>query len=77
MVIKQLLTSRIIPSGLYYCNFDDKQAMKSTLLDLYSHYKQGSLQKQAGEIDSFSRKHLTGKISALLNEISEKNFVKT
>jgi glycosyltransferase involved in cell wall biosynthesis len=53
------------------CNFDDKSAIKTALLELYRQYKQGSLQNQKGEIASFSRKALTGKIAALLNEISE------
>jgi hypothetical protein len=52
------------------CNFTDKDSMKNTLLDLYSRYKQGSLQNQEGEIDSFSRKGLTGRISSLLNEMT-------
>ena len=53
------------------CNFDDKTSMKNALLELYGRYKQGSLQNQEGEIDSFSRKDLTEKISSLLNELSE------
>ena len=53
------------------CNFDDKTSMKNALLELYGRYKQGSLQNQEGEIDSFSRKGLTEKISSLLNELSE------
>jgi hypothetical protein len=53
------------------CNFDDKNSMKNVLLDLYGRYKQGSLQNQEGEIDSFSRKGLTEKISFLLNELSD------
>jgi len=53
------------------CDFDDKISMKNALLDLYSQYKHGSLQNQEGEIDSFSRKDLTEKISSLLNEISD------
>jgi len=53
------------------CNFDDKPAMKNAILGLYERFKQGSLQNQDGEIDSFSRKGLTGKISALLKELSE------
>jgi len=53
------------------CNFDDKSSMKNALLELYGRYKQGSLQNQEGEIDSFSRKGLTEKISSLLNELSE------
>jgi len=53
------------------CDFDDRISMKNDLLELYSRYKKGSLQNQEGEIDSFSRKHLTGKISSLLNEMSE------
>lgn len=54
------------------CNFDDKPAIKNALLELYKQYKEGSLQNQKGEIDSFSRKGLTGKIATLLNEISER-----
>jgi glycosyltransferase involved in cell wall biosynthesis len=53
------------------CDFDDKTSMKNALLELYGRYKQGSLQNQEGEIDSFSRKGLTEKISSLLNELSE------
>lgn len=54
------------------CNFEDKKGIKTALLELYRQYKQGSLQNQKGEIDSFSRKGLTVKIAALLNEISER-----
>jgi glycosyltransferase involved in cell wall biosynthesis len=53
------------------CDFDDKILMKTALLDLYDRYKQGSLQNSEGEIDSFSRKALTEKISFLLNELSD------
>ena len=53
------------------CDFDDKTSMRNTLLELYKRYKHGSLQNQHGDIDSFSRKDLTGKISLLLNELSE------
>jgi glycosyltransferase involved in cell wall biosynthesis len=53
------------------CGFEDKISMKSTVLELYSRYKKGILQNQEGEIDAFSRKGLTGKISAILNELSE------
>ena len=53
------------------CDFDDKTSMKTALLDLYDRYKQGSLQNSEGEIDSFSRKGLTEKISSLLNELSD------
>jgi glycosyltransferase involved in cell wall biosynthesis len=53
------------------CDFNDKASMKNTLLDLYGRYKQGSLQNQEGEIDSFSRKGLTERISSLLNELTE------
>jgi glycosyltransferase involved in cell wall biosynthesis len=53
------------------CNFDDKTAMRKILLECYNRYKSGILQNQEGDIDSFSRKGLTGKISSLLNEISE------
>jgi glycosyltransferase involved in cell wall biosynthesis len=51
------------------CDFDDKDAIKKGVLELYGLFKQQLLQNQAGEIDSFSRKGLTGKISALLNEL--------
>jgi glycosyltransferase involved in cell wall biosynthesis len=53
------------------CDFDDKTAIKAALLELYGRYKQGTLQNQEGEIDSFSRKVLTEKISSLLNGMSE------
>ncbi|MCX6266202.1 MAG: glycosyl transferase family 1 [Bacteroidetes bacterium] len=53
------------------CNFDDRTSIKKALLDLYGRYKLGALQNQEGEIDSFSRKGLTKKISILLNDISE------
>jgi glycosyltransferase involved in cell wall biosynthesis len=59
------------------CNFDDKTAIKKGILELYGLFKQGLLQNQAGEIDSFSRKGLTGKISALLNELSENKAKKS
>jgi glycosyltransferase involved in cell wall biosynthesis len=53
------------------CNFDDKISMKNALIELYGRYKQESLQNHEGVIDSFSRKHLTEKISSLLNKLSE------
>lgn len=53
------------------CNFHDKTSMKNALLELHGLYKQGLLQDLKGDIDSFSRKSLTGKISAVLNELSE------
>jgi glycosyltransferase involved in cell wall biosynthesis len=59
------------------CDFDDKTAIKKGVLELYGLFKQGLLQNQAGEIDSFSRKGLTGKISALLNELFENKAKKS
>jgi glycosyltransferase involved in cell wall biosynthesis len=53
------------------CSFDDKKSMRDALVDLYRRFKEGSLQKQEGEINSFSRKELTGKIASLIDEISE------
>ncbi len=53
------------------CNFDDKTSMKNAVLELYDGYKKGSLQNKKGEIDTFSRKGLTGKISSLLDEMSK------
>ncbi|MCX6247988.1 MAG: glycosyl transferase family 1 [Bacteroidetes bacterium] len=53
------------------CNFEDKTSMKNALFLLYDKYKQGLLQNQEGEIEAFSRKGLTGKISSILNELTE------
>jgi glycosyltransferase involved in cell wall biosynthesis len=53
------------------CGFDDRTAIKNALLELYDRYKHNTLQNQAGEIDSFSRKGLTGKIASLLDELYE------
>jgi glycosyltransferase involved in cell wall biosynthesis len=52
------------------CDFNDKTSIRNALLELYSRYKQGLLKDQEGEIDTFSRKALTGKISSILNELS-------
>jgi glycosyltransferase involved in cell wall biosynthesis len=51
-------------------DFNDKTSIRNALLELYSRYKQGLLMDQTGEIDPFSRKGLTGKISSILNELS-------
>jgi glycosyltransferase involved in cell wall biosynthesis len=59
------------------CAFDDKTAMKNNLLELYARYKQGTLLNREGEIDSFSRKKLTGKISSLLDGLSDSGKSKT
>jgi hypothetical protein len=59
------------------CNFDDKTAVKNNLLELYARYKKGTLLNREGEIDSFSRKKLTGKISSLLDGLSDSGKSKT
>lgn len=52
------------------CDFNDKKSIRNALLELYIRYKHGLLQDQEGEIDAFSRKGLTGKLSTVLNELS-------
>jgi glycosyltransferase involved in cell wall biosynthesis len=52
------------------CDFYDKPSIKNAVLEFYGRYKQGSLQNQRGDIDIFSRKYLTGKISSILNELT-------
>jgi glycosyltransferase involved in cell wall biosynthesis len=52
------------------CDFGDKETLKEKVLELYAGYRKGLLQDQTGNIDAFSRKQLTGRISSLLDEIS-------
>ncbi len=42
------------------CDFNDKTSMKTALLELHGRYKKGSLKNNSSDIDSFSRKSLTG-----------------
>ncbi len=53
------------------CDFYDKTSIKNVVLEFYRRYKRGSLQNQEGNIDSYSRKYLTGKISSILTELAE------
>lgn len=55
----------------FTCNFDDKASIRNAIHVLYKKYKEGSLSQNEGEIEAFSRKNLTEKISALLNEIAD------
>ncbi|WP_262490449.1 glycosyltransferase [Neolewinella agarilytica] len=56
------------------CGFEDKQAMKACLLDLFNNFEQGEA-PQAGDpeaIRNFSRKGATATIARYLNEIAIK-----
>jgi glycosyltransferase involved in cell wall biosynthesis len=53
------------------CDFNDKTSMKVALAQLYEKYRQGLLTKSTGNIDAFSRKGLTARISSILNKITD------
>jgi glycosyltransferase involved in cell wall biosynthesis len=59
------------------CDFGDRDTLKEKLVGLYADYKEGKLQDRSGEIDVFSRKRLTGRIAALLDEMTMQEIQKT
>ncbi|MGE5424868.1 MAG: glycosyltransferase, partial [Syntrophothermus sp.] len=52
------------------CDFEDETAARKAILELYQEYKNQDKGQPEGNIDSYSRKALTGKIATLLDEIS-------
>jgi len=52
-------------------NFNEKAELKSTILELYSKYKNGNLIVDSNNIKQFHRKELTKKVSEILKEIIE------
>jgi len=49
--------------------FNDYQATKKTVIDLYLQYKSGKLNVDTKSIDRYSRKSLTGELSKILNSL--------
>ena len=47
-------------------NFDDKDRLKSVILDFYKKYKKGDLKVSSGNIEQFHRKNLTKKLADVL-----------
>lgn len=51
-------------------DFEDEQGLKNFVLDAYNRYKKGSLSCKSTNIEQFSRRNLTEKLSVLLNQLS-------
>jgi len=54
-------------------NFDDKSALKTSLLDLYTSYKNGTLKSTTTNVDQFHRKSLTKTLSELICTLVQDN----
>ncbi len=57
-------------SGLVV-DFQDKNTLKTAILDLYLKFKQGNLTVESNNIAQFHRKELTKKVSELIHKITE------
>lgn len=55
----------------YVVDFDDEQALKNNLLEAFELFQKNNLEVQSEGISIYSRKALTQKLTALLNEISQ------
>jgi glycosyltransferase involved in cell wall biosynthesis len=66
-------SARIITSSGAGCahQFTDVEAMVVSLEAFYDQYKRGTLEVNSNELDKYSRRNLTGKMSELLNKITE------
>jgi len=53
-------------------NFDDKDGLKTIVKNYYQLYLQKNLEINAGSVDKYSRKSLTGELAELLNELTAK-----
>jgi hypothetical protein len=51
-------------------DFDDKNTLKSIILELYSKYKQGNLSVNSKNIEQFHRRELTKNIAEILKELT-------
>ena len=47
-------------------DFEDNESLKSTILDLYSKYKQGNLRIDSNNVEQFHRKELTKKLAEII-----------
>jgi len=52
-------------------DFEDKVALKKSILNLYSKFKQGKLTVESKNIEQYHRRELTKKVSDIINSISE------
>ena len=52
-------------------DFQDKNTLKTAILDLYLKFKQGNLTVESNNIAQFHRKELTKKVSELIHKITE------
>ena len=52
-------------------DFNDAKKLKSTILDLYSKFKQGKLTIKSKNIAQFHRRELTKQVSEIINKITE------
>ncbi|HNY03014.1 MAG TPA: glycosyl transferase family 1 [Bacteroidales bacterium] len=52
------------------CGFSDREAMRTAILGLYDRYRAGKLESCDGDFDAFSRRRLTAKITAILDEMT-------
>jgi len=60
-----------ITNGGFVIDFEDKDSLKRSILDLYSDFKKGTLTINPKNIEQFHRKELTKKVSEIINKITE------
>jgi len=51
-------------------NFEDRNDLKRSILEMYSRFKNGSLNVNSKNIDQYHRKELTKKVSEIINKIT-------
>jgi glycosyltransferase involved in cell wall biosynthesis len=52
------------------CDFGDQEAMEKVLLGFFERYQQGRLSVSHNDINRYSRKHTTGQMAALLDDLT-------
>ncbi len=52
------------------CGFSDREGMRQAILGMYEKFREGNLESCNGDFDAFSRRRLTGKIGAILDEMT-------
>lgn len=53
------------------CDFDDYEATKKTILDLYARYQRGELTVSSSSIEQYSRKHCAQRYASFLSELKK------
>lgn len=53
-------------------DFDDEKSLKSFVVEAYQQYKKGTLTCKSSNIEQYSRRNLTHKLSNILNTLSQK-----